>query len=579
MADQLGNPPSPSGQVVLESPFSSGKSAEGRGTNEELQATMIQVLRSMEKISLETKGEVSRLCTLTGNLQRRLDLEFSTPKGAHGNGMGQVTIRSEPIIPLFPLLEEEKDRGKKKVVPEGSQPVIESVLEKEFPSFPLLSFDNRKQSEQEMMKYGMPITTGESSQKESSAASDKPLPYRPPPFAHKGGANWRKPESKKETFAGNDRSPKNESALLFQNNNTTTQQLRDELTELRRAVVQNAQLWARPVFWVTYQKPYPEYIDEQNPFPLNFKMPAFPTFTGEDSSVSSRDHIFKFSNYCVAYEDNPNYKLRLFGNSLAGLASQWYSLLTPNSIANWGQMEMAFHEQFYKVKPEMTINHLVEVKQYEHESTEDFMMRFRKTRMRCQFPVNQAQLISIAQRALRLRLRKRFYETQFNELQELVIAATKYEKLLLEEQQVKHTSKTPPFYKNKAAIHRVEVGEIGPEHEDGHDREGVEVCAAEMTTPFKPLMVKGLVQPIKDHKIVMNDGGFVPIKPPKYQSYSFDLTKAPEIYEELVRARVIVPDSTKKMPKPEELRGKKYCKLHYTFNHSITNCVQFRDWI
>ncbi|KAM1610744.1 hypothetical protein ACFXTN_021120 [Malus domestica] len=175
------------------------------------------------------------------------------------------------------------------------------------------------------------------------------------------------------------------------------------------------------------------------------------------------------------------------------------------------------------------------------------MMRFRKKRMRCQFPVNQAQLISIAQRALRLPLRKRFYDTQFNELQELVIAATKYERLLLEKQQVKHTSKAPPFYKNKAAIHRVEVGEIGPEQEDGHDRKEVEVCAAEMTTPFKPLTVKGLVQPIKDQKIVMNDGGFVPMKPPKYQSYSFDLAKAPEIYEELVRAKVIVPDSTKKM--------------------------------
>ncbi|KAM2202914.1 hypothetical protein ACFX1R_002567 [Malus domestica] len=100
-----------------------------------------------------------------------------------------------------------------------------------------------------------------------------------------------------------------------------------------------------------------------------------------------------------------------------------------------------------------------------------------------------------------------------------------------------------------------------------------------MTTPFKPLTIKGLVQPVKDQKIVMNDGGFVPMKPPKYQSYSFDLTKAPEIYEELVQARVILPDSTKKMPKPEELRGKKYCKLHYTFNHSIVNCVQFRDWV
>ncbi|KAM2980449.1 hypothetical protein FF2_011883 [Malus domestica] len=289
-----------------------------------------------------------------------------------------------------------------------------------------------------------------------------------------------------------------------------------------------------------------------------------------------------FSNsqiICVAYEDNPNYKLRLFGNSLVGLASQWYSLLPLNFIANWGQMKMAFHEQFYKIEPEMTINDLVEVKQYDHESTEDFMMRFRKTRMRCQFPVNQAQLISIAQRALRLPLRKRFYDTQFNELHELVIAATKYERLLLEEQQVKHTSKVPSFYKNKAAIHHVEVEEARPEHEDDHDRGEIDVCVAEMTTPFKQLTVKWLVQPIKDQKIVMNDGGFVPMKPPKYQSYSFDLAKAPEIYEELVWARVILPDITKKMPKPEKLRGKKYCKLHYTFNHSIANCVQFKDWI
>ncbi|KAM1465206.1 hypothetical protein ACFXTO_044765 [Malus domestica] len=138
-------------------------------------------------------------------------------------------------------------------------------------------------------------------------------------------------------------------------------------------------------------------------------MSAFLTFSVKDSNVSSRDHIFKFSNHYVAFEDNPNYKLRLFGNSLVGLPSQWYSLLPPNSIANRGQIEIAFHKQFYRVEPEMTINDLVEVKQYKHESTEDFMMRFRKIRMRCQFPVNHAQLISIAHRALRLPLRKKFY--------------------------------------------------------------------------------------------------------------------------------------------------------------------------
>ncbi|KAM2117324.1 hypothetical protein ACFX1R_010888 [Malus domestica] len=576
MADQSENPSSLSGQVVIESPTASERS-EGKGTNEELQATMIQVLKSMERISLETKGEVSKLCTLMGNLQRRLDLEFSTPKGAHESGMSQVVMRNEPIIPLFPLLEEEKDRGKKKVAPEGSQPVIEPVLERELPSFPVLSFNNRKPSEQERTRYGMPATIGETSGKEGSSTADKPPPYRPPPLVNKGGGtSWRKPEPRREASAGNDRSPKIKPALLGHNDTLATQQLREELAELRRAVAQNAQPRARPVFRITYQKPYPEYVDELNPFPLNFKMPAFPIFTGEDSSVSSRDHIFKFSNYCVAYEDNPNYKLRLFGNSL--VPSQWYSLLPPNSIANWGQMEMAFHEQFYRIEPELTINDLVEVKQYDHESTEDFMMRFRRTRMRCQFPVNQAQLISIAQRALKLPLRKRFYDAQFNELQELVIAATKYERLLQEEQQVKHTSKVPHFYKNKAAIHRVEVEEAKPEHEGGRDEEDVDVCAAEMTAPFKPLTVKGLVQPVKDQKVVMNDGGFVPIKPPKYQ-YSFDLSKTPEIYEELVQARVILPDNTKKMPKPEELRGKKYCKVHYTFNHSIVNCVQFRDWI
>ncbi|KAM1355801.1 hypothetical protein ACFX2H_029810 [Malus domestica] len=135
MTEQSGNPSSPSGQVVLESPTSSGMSG-GKGTNEELQATMIQMLKSMEMISLETKGEVSRLCTLTGNLHRRLDLEFPPPKGAQGSGICRATSGNEPVIPLFQLVEEKKSKGKEKEVLERSQPMIEPVLGKEFPSFP-----------------------------------------------------------------------------------------------------------------------------------------------------------------------------------------------------------------------------------------------------------------------------------------------------------------------------------------------------------------------------------------------------------------------------------------------------------
>ncbi|KAM2490498.1 hypothetical protein PS1_047369 [Malus domestica] len=102
---------------------------------------------------------------------------------------------------------------------------------------------------------------------------------------------------------------------------------------------------------------------------------------------------------------------------------------------------MAFHEQFYRVEPEMTINDLVE----------------------------------------------------FNELQELVIPSTKYEKLLTEEQQVKHSSKVPHLYRNKAPIHQLEFEGLEPGENDSSLGEGIELCAAEMTIPFKPLMVKGLV--------------------------------------------------------------------------------------
>ena len=85
MIDRPENVSSLQGPTVLISSTSFEKS-RGIVTNEDLQATMVQVLRSMEKISLETRGEVSRLHSLTGSLQRRLDLEFSTPKNGYVKG-------------------------------------------------------------------------------------------------------------------------------------------------------------------------------------------------------------------------------------------------------------------------------------------------------------------------------------------------------------------------------------------------------------------------------------------------------------------------------------------------------------
>ncbi|KAB2615689.1 receptor-like protein 12 [Pyrus ussuriensis x Pyrus communis] len=69
----------------------------------------------MEKNSLKTKEEISRLCSLTGNLQRRLDLKYFTSENDRiREMMREASPVEEPVIPLFRLLGEKRNKGKNK---------------------------------------------------------------------------------------------------------------------------------------------------------------------------------------------------------------------------------------------------------------------------------------------------------------------------------------------------------------------------------------------------------------------------------------------------------------------------------
>ncbi|KAM2237451.1 hypothetical protein ACFX1S_012798 [Malus domestica] len=108
MADHLEDFSFLRGPTIFESPTSSKKSG-GKVINKDLQATMVQVLKSIEKISLETRGEVSKLCSLTRSLQRRLDLEYSSLKDGYAREiMREESLEKEPVIPLISFA-----RGKK----------------------------------------------------------------------------------------------------------------------------------------------------------------------------------------------------------------------------------------------------------------------------------------------------------------------------------------------------------------------------------------------------------------------------------------------------------------------------------
>ncbi|CAL9012727.1 unnamed protein product [Prunus brigantina] len=158
----------------------------------------------------------------------------------------------------------------------------------------------------------------------------------------------------------------------------------------------------------------------------------------------------------------------------------------------------------------------------------------------------------------------------FGDLAELADKASKYEELLREEQQKRNSSKGTYY---KSPIHLVQ---IESEEETEYSEEG-EVAVAEMAKLKHPISCKALTKPPKDQKPPHFTGGFVPNKPIQNKVYSFDLTKVDALFDEMLLQKAI--ETPHRMPKPEEIKGRQYCRWHNSWNHSTNSCVVFRDVI
>ena len=64
-----------------------------------------------------------------------------------------------------------------------------------------------------------------------------------------------------------------------------------------------------------------------------------------------------------------------------------------------------------------------------------------------------------------------------------------------------------------------------------------------------------------------------------HKSYSFDITKADQIFDILLKDKQIILPKGKKMPSVNEIKNKKFCKFHQIASHSTNNCMHFRDLI
>ena len=61
--------------------------------------------------------------------------------------------------------------------------------------------------------------------------------------------------------------------------------------------------------------------------------------------------------------------------------------------------------------------------------------------------------------------------------------------------------------------------------------------------------------------------------------YSFNITKAEQIFDVLLKDKQIVIPDGKKLPSLNELKGQKFCKFYQIRGHITNICVRFRDLI
>ncbi|GKV50000.1 hypothetical protein SLEP1_g56718 [Rubroshorea leprosula] len=261
-----------------------------------------------------------------------------------------------------------------------------------------------------------------------------------------------------------------------------------------------------------HRKPYPDIIDHENPFPRGFKVPEFTLFSGE-------------------------------------VALTWYLSLPQNSVYSWRQMEDLFHTQFYRCEPEVSMADLSRLAQKPGESSEAFLARFRRARLKCRVALPEQEFVKLAQNGLDIELRKKFEGMEFRDFYELSYKVARYENLLKEDVQ------------KKAASH-------GTYYSDPN----FDLDVAEVVTD-KPVVCPNLVRPTHQPETsvrrYVGEAG---------KQYTFDLSKASDIFDHLKKSGLIkLPPPGHKIPTTVEIRARDYCKFHNSWKHSTNNCLIFRN--
>ena len=60
------------------------------------------------------------------------------------------------------------------------------------------------------------------------------------------------------------------------------------------------------------------------------------------------------------------------------------------------------------------------------------------------------------------------------------------------------------------------------------------------------------------------------------KGFDFDMAKAEQIFDLLLKEKLLRLPESHKLPMAQELQGRLYCKWHHSFTHATSDCKELR---
>ena len=108
-----------------------------------------------------------------------------------------------------------------------------------------------------------------------------------------------------------------------------------------------------------------------------------------------KQHVAHFVETCNNAGTDGDLLTKQFVHSLRGNAFDWYTILEPESIDNWEQMEREFLNRFYSTRRTVSMTEVTNTKQWKDEPVVDYINRWRSLSLDCKDRLLEASRVEM----------------------------------------------------------------------------------------------------------------------------------------------------------------------------------------